>query len=200
MVEGTDTWHEDFCCSSRRRHTRCYRDWSSDVCSSDLGVVVAESRPFLLLPVQGKTPTGRVDPAVAELAKAPYSPRIGHGVGDPHQPRDVLDLRDTVALLHEGELLLDPLGGHIRVTVENDLGSERGMPGHFDRAMPPLRVQDVERVVVDVAYLLPQVTEGAIPGTLHLPDWGHGTRHQNQEQPSAPRVLFEVVLGRRRRL
>src|SRR5207245_496531 len=25
--------------SSRRRHTRCYRDWSSDVCSSDLGYV-----------------------------------------------------------------------------------------------------------------------------------------------------------------
>src|SRR2546429_4649197 len=29
-----------FCCffffSSRRRHTRCSRDWSSDVCSSDL--------------------------------------------------------------------------------------------------------------------------------------------------------------------
>src|SRR5207245_3387690 len=38
--------------SSRRRHTRCYRDWSSDVCSSDLeevqecediGPVVAQS-------------------------------------------------------------------------------------------------------------------------------------------------------------
>src|SRR5438128_3561164 len=25
--------------SSRRRNTRCYRDWSSDVCSSDLGDV-----------------------------------------------------------------------------------------------------------------------------------------------------------------
>src|SRR3989337_4157005 len=25
-----------FFCQSRRRHTRCYRDWSSDVCSSDL--------------------------------------------------------------------------------------------------------------------------------------------------------------------
>src|SRR5207245_2226420 len=24
--------------SSRRRHTRCYRDWSSDVCSSDLPI------------------------------------------------------------------------------------------------------------------------------------------------------------------
>src|SRR6266550_366793 len=26
--------------SSRRRHTRCSRDWSSDMCSSDLGVVL----------------------------------------------------------------------------------------------------------------------------------------------------------------
>src|SRR3989442_5655603 len=25
-----------FFCSSRRRHTKCGRDWSSDVCSSDL--------------------------------------------------------------------------------------------------------------------------------------------------------------------
>src|SRR5207245_10728895 len=32
--------------SSRRRHTRCYRDWSSDVCSSDLG-------RLLLTPVTG---------------------------------------------------------------------------------------------------------------------------------------------------
>src|SRR5207245_8117477 len=29
-----------FIFSSRRRHTRCYRDWSSDVCSSDLGIAV----------------------------------------------------------------------------------------------------------------------------------------------------------------
>src|SRR2546429_156602 len=28
----------DFFFSSRRRHTRCSRDWSSDVCSSDLGI------------------------------------------------------------------------------------------------------------------------------------------------------------------
>src|SRR6266852_7230204 len=29
--------------SSRRRHTRCYRDWSSDVCSSDLSKILALS-------------------------------------------------------------------------------------------------------------------------------------------------------------
>src|SRR5207245_6243421 len=36
--------------SSRRRHTRCYRDWSSDVCSSDLGdrgLLVDGDRPAL---------------------------------------------------------------------------------------------------------------------------------------------------------
>src|SRR3989337_2583904 len=27
--------------SSRSRHTRCYRDWSSDVCSSDLAIFIA---------------------------------------------------------------------------------------------------------------------------------------------------------------
>src|SRR5207245_2981590 len=30
--------------SSRRRHTRCYRDWSSDVCSSDL------YNPYIVVP------------------------------------------------------------------------------------------------------------------------------------------------------
>src|SRR5205814_5332863 len=31
--------------SSRRRHTRCLSDWSSDVCSSDLGDVLLDHRP-----------------------------------------------------------------------------------------------------------------------------------------------------------
>src|SRR2546429_4557941 len=29
------SWRDFFFFSSRRRHTRCSRDWSSDVCSSD---------------------------------------------------------------------------------------------------------------------------------------------------------------------
>src|SRR5436853_7885124 len=32
--------------SSRRRHTRCLSDWSSDVCSSDLGVIDARAGKF----------------------------------------------------------------------------------------------------------------------------------------------------------
>src|SRR5256884_4691962 len=34
--------------SSRRRHTRCSRDWSSDVCSSDLSRRAATGRPALV--------------------------------------------------------------------------------------------------------------------------------------------------------
>src|SRR3989449_5431311 len=37
-----DDIHAEFFFSSRRRHTRCSRDWSSDVCSSDLALVVVE--------------------------------------------------------------------------------------------------------------------------------------------------------------
>src|SRR5207245_6767553 len=44
--------HVLYCCfsvlffffSSRRRHTRCYRDWSSDVCSSDLDATSSSDR------------------------------------------------------------------------------------------------------------------------------------------------------------
>src|SRR5436305_13237847 len=32
--------------SSRRRHTRCGRDWSSDVCSSDLAKIVPSLPPI----------------------------------------------------------------------------------------------------------------------------------------------------------
>src|SRR5699024_11296428 len=36
-------------CSSRRRHTRSKRDWSSDVCSSDLFVVPIYSKRYACL-------------------------------------------------------------------------------------------------------------------------------------------------------
>src|SRR2546422_6318039 len=41
--------HYFFFFSSRRRHTRCSRDWSSDVCSSDLTVASVRECPNLRL-------------------------------------------------------------------------------------------------------------------------------------------------------
>src|SRR5204863_2656123 len=39
--------------SSRRRHTRSLRDWSSDVCSSDLQLELADSGTILLDEITG---------------------------------------------------------------------------------------------------------------------------------------------------
>src|SRR5262245_63544022 len=36
--------------SSRRRHTRCLSDWSSDVCSSDLAAITGERPNFAAAP------------------------------------------------------------------------------------------------------------------------------------------------------
>src|SRR3712207_8758181 len=42
---GYDSWYGCLV-SSRRRHTRYWRDWSSDVCSSDLGVARVRATGF----------------------------------------------------------------------------------------------------------------------------------------------------------
>src|SRR5205809_3583217 len=56
MEAGPGCVDFSFFFSSRRRHTRCSRDWSSDVCSSDLkslGVVLLEHiRPAVLVVIE----------------------------------------------------------------------------------------------------------------------------------------------------
>src|SRR5437867_4990193 len=50
---GSASWRYGFFFSSRRRHTRSYGDWSSDVCSSDL-IAIRDSSGELHL-VRGET-------------------------------------------------------------------------------------------------------------------------------------------------
>src|SRR2546429_2834010 len=45
--------------SSRRRHTRCSRDWSSDVCSSDLLRMSAPRRKPLSMRIGRRSPSAR---------------------------------------------------------------------------------------------------------------------------------------------
>ena len=56
------------CVSSRRRHTRCSRDWSSDVCSSDLKVLAEDVLPKFadqLLITYGADKVQRIDTVTA---------------------------------------------------------------------------------------------------------------------------------------
>src|SRR5205809_7019980 len=60
--------------SSRRRHTRCSRDWSSDVCSSDL-----HDQPQLIMlavPVAVAPPAGAAPKVTVGVKVLGYLPRL----------------------------------------------------------------------------------------------------------------------------
>src|SRR6266496_3780223 len=79
--------------SSRRRHTRSLRDWSSDVCSSDLAEAAPRRRRRAPRPLQGlgvqgaalsRAPRGRPDRPVDASA----APRRGGVRRPPRRARD----------------------------------------------------------------------------------------------------------------
>src|SRR5439155_6657254 len=65
--------------SSRRRHTRWPRDWSSDVCSSDLGTISLE----WFFHVGGGVDLGRAVQRFDNLGKEPFE---ADGPAVPRQP------------------------------------------------------------------------------------------------------------------
>src|SRR2546422_3498511 len=62
------TLNNFFFFSSRRRHTRCSRDWSSDVCSSDLGNVGSVAADLM-------AKDGAIIVAVSDKSGAVHNPR-----------------------------------------------------------------------------------------------------------------------------
>ena len=109
-------------------------------------VGIVEAGLLLLVDAQRETQARRVDPALAHLDQAPYSPCFGQGVCNPGQVCGVGDLSEAVVLLGEGEMTLGGLAGDVLVPIQNDLCAERRMARHLDGDVPPLGVHDVERV------------------------------------------------------
>src|SRR5699024_3370670 len=62
LFVGPVVYDINFFFSSRRRHTRSKRDWSSDVCSSDLGGFIGSQQPQAVL---GLIDTALLVPGVA---------------------------------------------------------------------------------------------------------------------------------------
>src|ERR1035441_4656841 len=94
---------------SRRRHTRCLSDWSSDVCSSDL--VAASSLPANALPV-GVIPAndlrvGRL-PVIFELVAPPAGSHL-HRPIHPQCPAADIDLVRPVVECLAGAPVPEPV-------------------------------------------------------------------------------------------
>src|SRR5258707_8401564 len=92
--------------SSRRRHTRYWRDWSSDVCSSDLDHRAAQ-RDMRVVPAEqrgdrGLRQRGRADdrtPAHPGLGLEDLRGRLGSHAGGGGQPGAAEASRQRAALL-----------------------------------------------------------------------------------------------------
>src|SRR5262249_56189238 len=83
-----------FFCSSRRRHTRLVSDWSSDVCSSDLGLYA-----FRQATEGGRFPLALISPATSRT--------ISSTLGELHRKLVALELHPDDAAprgLAEGEI------------------------------------------------------------------------------------------------
>src|SRR5687768_5939763 len=96
--------------SSRRRHTRCSRDWSSDVCSSDLGLVQnpfpLEYGSMLLLTIaKYETPSGRLiqrDYSNGNLYDYYTNGGIGSDVGAEGTPKGPESKTDSGRVVYGG--------------------------------------------------------------------------------------------------
>src|SRR5207247_7515355 len=76
--------------SSRRRHTRSTRDWSSDVCSSDL-VLVKAPKPVTLFErlTKGRAPRKAPEAQKPEEPALPAPPPAQEPVAEKAKPRGV---------------------------------------------------------------------------------------------------------------
>src|SRR3989442_15892558 len=72
VIDALNLTSANFFFSSRRRHTRCGRDWSSDVCSSDLGIIFMADSPDAL---------NRTEKLLSEILEADRTIRMVDKIG-----------------------------------------------------------------------------------------------------------------------
>ena len=154
---------------------------------------VTKRRPLLVVAGQGEAQT-LVKPTLTDLPQAPYSVWRTQGVCDKLQAGSVGKLRETVVLLAETNLLLRCLRSHVLVPVEHDHCRERRMATHANRHMTPLGVPDVERVVVHVRSLSPQI-DAAFAEAFHVPDRRRRAIDQDEKNPGSLRSGRQMLLG-----
>src|SRR5271169_6143397 len=155
-----------------------------------VGEVIAKSAAFLFLKVEREAQTGAVNPTLTDLAQSPYSPQLGQGLCDLREAGSVGDGGETVCFLGEPDACLARLTGDVFMAVQDHLRGERWMPADLDGDMPPVTVENMERIVVHIGLLPLKVIV-----RLYVPYRCLGPTNQNQEQTFGDRCLGQVLIG-----
>src|SRR5207247_7900561 len=120
--------------SSRRRHTRSTRDWSSDVCSSDLNVSATEIRML-----HGERHNLHVEPIRPESRNGQADAVDGNRTLGDEERRELRGKADgqPVKVQIDAQLLDVPDGIHVsldEVTAEPAVGAQRPLQVHVAAA------------------------------------------------------------------
>ena len=158
---------------------------------------IVKSTTLALLGGQGKTQACRINPTLADLDQAPYSTWGAHGICDTGKACGVGNLSETVALLGEFDPFLRGLTCYMLMAIEHDLCAEGRMGAQLDRDMPPLCVDDVERILVDVRVRFDRLNVRlSISATAYFSNGRRGSSHQYAEYSCEVRVGWQQVFGK----
>jgi len=157
---------------------------------------VMKATVLLFRKIQSETQAGRVNPTLTHSDQAPYRARSSHGICDSGQAWSVGDLSKTVAFFGKRKLGLLGLTGHVFMPVEHNLSRERRMRTEFDGQVPPLWIEDMERIMIDVRIggFRPDV-DGATVEAVYMENRGRSKPSDDTEHPPEGGVLGEMLLG-----
>ena len=82
-----------------------------------MGVLILKPASFLLLQVECEAQAGAINPTLADLVQAPYSPWLGQGICDLSQACGVGNMSKTVSILSKADSCLVCLTGNVFVPV-----------------------------------------------------------------------------------
>ena len=147
---------------------------------------ITKAAALLFLRGQGKTQTCRIDPTLADFDQAPYSAWSTHGICDVGQACSVGKLGKAIAFFDKVDAFFLGFDSHVFVSVEDDLRGERRMGAETNNHVPPVRVHDVEEIMLDVAIGLGD--ENMRLPILGVKNIAHGCwSHSRQNAKHAPK-------------
>src|SRR5262249_52034559 len=112
-------------------------------------ISVVKARTFLLLVIERKAQTGRIDPAIHHLRQARQAPGAVQLLSQPIKASQVGAAHKTVALLNPGDGLFLSLTLYPFMPIERNLQAKGRMAAHFNGEVSPLRVDNMKMVMVD---------------------------------------------------